>query len=281
VSASTPPPAHSDEDRAPTSVRAGGPARFGDVEVTLDDAYVATIEIQRPPDNYFDPELIHGLADAIDALDRDPGCRAIVLCSQGKNFCAGANFSARRADGPGPFDVGDLYGAAARLLEGTKPIVAAVQGAAVGGGLGVACVADFRVATTSARFAANFARLGFHHGFGLTVTLPAIIGQQRALELLYTGRRIDGATARALGLVDALIDGDVRAGAHGLAAEIAASAPLAVSSIRETMRGHLAQAVREATIRELAEQARLRQTADWAEGVRAAAERRPPLFEGR
>ena len=74
-----------------------------------------------------------------------------------------------------------------RLDDTALPVVAAVQGAAIGGGLGLALSADFRVAAPAARFAANFARLGFHHGFGLRVSLPAIVGQQNALRMLYTG----------------------------------------------------------------------------------------------
>jgi len=139
-----------------------------------------------------------------------------------------------------------------------KPVVAAVHGAAIGGGLGLACSADFRVGCPEARFAANFARLGFHHGFGLTVTLPAIVGQQQSMVLLYTGRRIGGEQAAGIGLCDLLVPADhVRAEAHALAAEIAVSAPLAVRSIRATMRGDLAGRIRAATDREAAEQGRL------------------------
>ncbi|MDH3678869.1 MAG: enoyl-CoA hydratase/isomerase family protein [Acidimicrobiia bacterium] len=260
---------------------------FGDLHVTVDDAYVATAEIRRPPNNFFDLALIDSLASAFDALDADPSCRAIVLCSDGKHFCAGADFGGRseqdQADVPTNPDGSPrhLYDAAVALFSTKTPVVAAVQGAAVGGGLGLACMPDFRVAAPEARFTANFARLGFHHGFGLTVTLPALVGQQRALELLYTGRRIKGDEAVAIGLADRLTPlGQVRAAAHELAAEIAASAPLAVASIRETMRGDLAQRIRDATDRELVEQDRLQRTDDWREGVKAMAERRTPNFTG-
>jgi 2-(1,2-epoxy-1,2-dihydrophenyl)acetyl-CoA isomerase len=176
----------------------------------------------------------------------------------------------------------ELYAAAARLFEMRTPVVAAVQGAAVGGGLGLACAADFRVASPRARFCANFARLGLHHGFALTVTLPAIIGEQRALDLLCTGRRVGGEEAARIGLADRLAEPeDLRAAAQELAAELAAGAPLAVRSIRETMRGTLAGRARAAMDRELAEQDRLRQTADFAEGISASAQRRPPRFEAR
>jgi len=260
---------------------------FGDVHVAIDDHQVATAEIRRPPNNFFDLALIDSLAEAFSALDSEPGCRAIVLCSEGKHFCAGANFAAReRGHEPEPPTNPDgtprhLYDAAVALFSTATPVVASVQGAAIGGGLGLACMPDFRVAAPEARFSANFARLGFHHGFGLSATLPGLVGQQRALELLYTGRRIDGEQALRIGLADRLVPLDrVRQEATELAAEIAASAPLAVASIRLTMRGDLAGRVRKATDHELVEQDRLQQTNDWREGVRAMAERRTPDFTG-
>jgi enoyl-CoA hydratase/carnithine racemase len=260
------------------------------VRVWLGDDRVGTAEIARPPDNFFDVDLIASLADAYTWLDEQAGARAVVLCSEGKHFCAGADFTGRTAQArpgagrarAGAGGVGELYVEAVRLFEARLPVVAAVQGAAVGGGLGLACSADFRVASAQTRFLANFARLGLHHGFGLTVTLPPIVGQQRALDMLYTGRRVGGEEAARIGLADRLADADgLRAAAHELAAEIAAAAPLAVRSIRATMRAGLADRVREATDHELAEQDRLRRTADFAEGIAASADRRTPRFEGR
>jgi enoyl-CoA hydratase/carnithine racemase len=174
-----------------------------------------------------------------------------------------------------------LYDEAVRLFATRTPVVAAIQGAAIGGGLGLALMPDFRIAAPEARFSANFARLGFHHGFGLSVTLPALVGGQRAMELLYTGRRVGGEEAVSLGLCDRLVPrSELRSAAVGLAAEIAASAPLAVASIRETLRGDLPARIRAATAREKAEQDRLRKTSDFKEGVRAMAERRTPDFKG-
>lgn len=254
-------------------------ADVGDVHVEIGDDHVATVEVQRPPNNFFDLGLIDSLVTGITALDDDRRCRAIVLCSAGRHFCAGANFGGPADDGPASGR--HLYDAAYDLFATRTPVVAAVQGAAIGGGLGLACFADFRVAAPEARFSANFARLGFHHGFGLSVTLPALVGQQHALELLYTGRRIDGAEAHRIGLADRLAPLEsVRDVARALAVEIATSAPLAVASIRDTMRGGLADRVRVATDREQAEQDRLRRTSDWAEGVRAMSERRVPEFQG-
>ena len=253
---------------------------FGDVSVSVGDDRVATAEIQRPPDNFFDAGLVASLADGYEWADQ-AGARAIVLCSEGKHFCAGADFTGRSSAGNvAGGGVRQLYDEAVRLFEAPLPVVAAVQGAAVGGGLGLACSADFRVASPQARFCANFARLGLHQGFGLSATLPAIVGQQAAWDLLYTGRRVSGAEAAEIGLADRLA-ASVRETARELAAQLAESAPLALRSIRATMRAGLAARVKEATDRELAEQEKLWPTADFAEGVRASAERRTPRFEGR
>jgi 2-(1,2-epoxy-1,2-dihydrophenyl)acetyl-CoA isomerase len=255
------------------------PRQFGDVTLDVGDDHVATVEMHRPPANFFDVDVIRSLAAAYQAVDADADARAIVLCSEGRHFSAGIDFSQRDVAPPDREEAGALYVEAVKLFSGSTPVVAAVQGAAIGGGMGLACSADFRVGSPESRFAANFSRLGFHHGFGMSVTVPQIVGHQRAIELFYTGRRIDGETAARFGLLDLLCSADaIRDTAHGLAAEIAASAPLAVSSIRRTMRGDLPDRVREAVDRESDEQFRLRATKDFVEGIAANAERRVPSF---
>ena len=245
---------------------------------------VALLEIRRPPNNFFDADLIEAIASAAHELSQSD-TRVLVLASDGKNFCAGADFGGTSGAAEVSADEGArrLYTAAVRIFEAKLPIVAAVQGAAVGGGLGLALAADFRVAGPSSRFAANFSRIGLHHGFGMTVTLPHVVGAQRAADLLVTGRRIDGAEAYRIGLIDRLVDSDdaIRDGAIALAGEIATAAPLAVRSIRETLRKGLADAVAAATEHERAEQSWLRDTADFAEGVRASTERRAAVFTAR
>lgn len=261
-----------------------------DVGVDLDDT-VATVEIRRPPHNFFDIALIAALADAFEALEADRRCRAIVLAAQGTAFCAGADFS-RRDSGDAPASaatppprsartINPLYAEAVRLFACTKPVVAAVHGAAVGGGLGLALVADFRVTCKEARFSANFNRLGFHPGFGLSVTLPRLVGVQHAALLFYTGRRIGGEEAKAIGLADLLVAQDrVRAEALALAREIAVSAPIAVRSTRATLRQGLVEQIRIAVARESIEQNAQFATADFREGVAAMAARREPRFSG-
>ncbi|HEY6389677.1 MAG TPA: enoyl-CoA hydratase/isomerase family protein [Bryobacteraceae bacterium] len=257
-------------------------SRFGDVSVDVND-HVALVEIHRPPHNFFDDQLIRDLADAFETLDGDPACRASVLASEGKAFCAGADFN-RGSESEDFLDGGPsrLYAEAVRLFACEKPVVAAIQGAAVGGGLGLALVADFRVVAPEARFAANFVKLGIHPGFGLTYTLPRLIGIQKAGMMLLTGRRITGAEAAAIGLADVLAPAEsLREEALKLAAEIAVGAPLAVRSTRATLRRGLADAVRAQTTHELAEQSRLARTEDHKEGIRAVTERRAGHFRER
>jgi enoyl-CoA hydratase/carnithine racemase len=257
--------------------------RYGDVSISVED-FVALAEIHRPPHNFFDVQLIRDLASAFNDLDADPACRAIVLAAEGKSFCAGANFANRNPTGATDSSRGGnpLYAEGVRLFSCKTPVVAAIQGAAIGGGLGLALVADFRVVTADARFAANFVKIGIHPGFGLTYTLPRLIGHQKASLLFLTGRRIGGEEAVAIGLADVLTEPDkLRSAAVSLAKEIAENAPLAVLSTRATIRRGLAEAVKSQTDHEFIEQARLMKTEDHREGVKAVAERRPGRFVGR
>jgi enoyl-CoA hydratase/carnithine racemase len=256
-------------------------SQYGDVSVQTAN-HVALLTIDRPPNNHVSVELMRDLADALFDVDAETDLRASVLASAGKAFCAGADLVNRggvAADGMQ--GVNPLYVEAVRLFSAKKPIVAAIQGAAVGAGLGLALVADFRVAAPEARFSANFVKLGFHPGFGVTLTLERVIGQQRAALMCLTGRRIKGDEALAWGLVDELVPlEELQTTALRLAGEIAENAPLAVQSTRATFRAGLAEAVKTRTDHEMAEQTWLRRTKDFAEGVRAVNERRAGNFVG-
>ena len=259
--------------------------RFGDVQLQA-AGHVTVVELQRPPYNFFDAALVGAIADALEHLDGVDDCRAVVLAAQGKAFSAGADFHADTgkalfADDPGR-SAGDLYRHAVRLFRTRKPIVAAVQGPAIGGGLGMALAADFRVVCEHTRFSANFVRLGVHAGFGITHVLPRIVGSQNASLMLYTGRRIGPEAALKMGLADILTSAErLREEAIALAAEIAESAPLAVESTRATLRQGLADGVERQLEREFAEQRRLAATDDHAEGVRAVTDRRRGNFNRR
>lgn len=251
--------------------------QFSDLATSL-DGHVGVVEIRRPPFNFFDATLVNEVLAAFRALDDTPNCRAVVLCADGKAFCAGANFS---PDGGGLDGAGAaaIYDGAVGLFQTRKPIIVAVHGPAVGGGLGVAMVGDFRVAGPRTRFHANFAQLGLHCGFGLSVTLPRQIGQAAASRMLLTGWKVDGPAALSIGLADRLAaEGKEREVAMQMADEIAACAPAAVQDMRASLRLGVADAVREATRRELGFQVNHMATADFAEGIKASHERRKPIF---
>lgn len=255
--------------------------QYGEVSARI-DGHVAILEIDRPPNNFVSVELMRALADALDDVDRERDLRASVVCSAGKAFCAGADLASPTGiGGSGMQGINPLYHEAVRLFSIRKPIIMAVQGAAVGAGLGLALVGDFRVAAPEARFVSNFVKLGFHPGFGITHTLPRVVGEQKALLMCLTGRRIKAEDALAWGLVDEIAPlEDLRAAALRLANEIAENAPLAVESTRATFRSDLAAKVKAQTDHELIEQTRLRATADFAEGVRSVNERRVGKFIG-
>ena len=255
-----------------------------EIGVTI-DGHVATVEIRRPPNNFLDVGLIADLANALEKLDDERSVRAIVLAAEGKHFCAGANLKKRVDDeAAGKQAVTwprHLYHEAQRLVATRKPMVAAVHGSAIGAGLGLALVADFRVTCKEARLAANFTAMGYHPGFGMTATLPRVVGHQRAKWLFLTGKRIPGDEAYAIGLADRLVPQDqVRQAAREMAEEIAKAGPLGVQAARETLNLDLIPAFRAATEREMFQQSVLRETNDFKEGVRAGFDRRDPVFTG-
>jgi enoyl-CoA hydratase/carnithine racemase len=254
---------------------------FGEHVKVAADGHVAVVTLDRPPHNHVSVDFMRDLADAFETIDAEVELRCSVLQAEGKNFCAGADLVSREDQG-GLGSVNPLYDQAVRLFSVQKPIVAAVQGAAVGAGLGLAVVADFRIASPDARFAANFVKLGFHPGFGLTHTLPRLIGPTKAQLMCLTGRRVKAEDGLAWGLVDEVVPLEaLRGAALTLAREIADNAPLAIVATRKTLRGDLAAAVRAQTDKEAVEQAWLRDTEDFKEGVRSVAERRVGNFVGR
>ena len=253
--------------------------KFDDISVSL-KGNLAFVEIHRPPNNFFDAFLIQQIADAYEALDEEDECRVIILKSERKNFCAGANFGEDEdmLDKSVPYK--KLYAQAVRLFRTKKPVIALVQGAAVGGGLGLALSADFRVACPEARFAANFAKLGFHPGFGSSITLPRIVGIQKAMDMLLSARRVNGEEAFAMGLADKLCSKEeLNEEAEAFAMSIASSAPMAVESIRATLKGDLADQIENIVDWELSEQVRLQKTEDFKAGIAASLSRETPNFK--
>ena len=243
--------------------------------------------MDRPPHNFLNFRQIHDIADALEEMQNDMSIRCAVLAADGRSFCAGADFAGDGVGGGDDEVVGGdatlaLYQGSGRLFDVTLPIVGAIQGPAVGGGLGLAMVPDIRITCPDARFSANFASLGIHQGFGMSVTLPQLLGPSRAAQVLYSAKRYKGEEAVAIGLADECVPNEqVRERALEVATEIAANAPLALRAIKSTLRLGLGDRVREITQREAQLQAQLSASDDAKEGIAAVGERRAGNFKGK
>jgi enoyl-CoA hydratase/carnithine racemase len=256
--------------------------------------HVASITLNRPDNrNSMTPDLLGGLADAVSRARGDADVRCVILTGNGTSFCAGADFKSRppgldggRRDAGGyraPHEL--LYETYSHFLAVTDievPVIAAMQGHAIGGGLGLAVVCDLRVANRDAKYGANFVRLGLHPGMATTWLLPRLMGVPRAIELLLTGRIISGAQAAETGLVHYAVPAEeVLPRARELAREIASAAPLAVRWTKRSIYAGLAWDPRSAARAEAHVQSRTSETEDSREGIAALLERREPDFKGR
>lgn len=251
---------------------------------TRKHGHVGEIRFSAPPHNFASSGMLCAIADAIYEMDTDSDVRCILLTAEGKVFCGGADLAGADAvqGAGGMSEIALFYENAARIMNRRKVMIAAVQGAAIGAGLGLALAADFRIASEAARFSANFVKLGFHPGFAITHTLPRVIGQQKAAWLMLSGNRIKADEAWSMGLVDRIAPGnDIQDKAIEMAGEIACNAPLALMAIRDTLTAALGSRAAETMRHEHAEQTKLKGTADYAEGVAAVFERRTANFTGR
>lgn len=250
------------------------------VKLEVGDDHVGVLTYERGRNNFLNPELITRISEGIQELERR-GARAVVLTSPSRHFCAGADFNSNEVAEPGAVK-SPIYEVVPKLFQRTIPVIATVRGAAVGGGVGLALSADFRVATPSTRFQVNFSRLGMSQGFALSVTLPRLVGLQQASELLYTSRNVYGAEALQIGLCDRLVSPErLENEARVFAADIAAAAPLAVAAIRERLHGDLPQQIEAALERDWRDQTRLKLTDDFKEGTAAVRDRRAADFKAR
>jgi enoyl-CoA hydratase/carnithine racemase len=257
--------------------------RVGDLSIGQ-DGLVSVITIHRPPNNYISRRLIEDLGQVLADLDDQPQTRAVLLLAEGKNFCAGAQHDPDDPEtlAPDTHDEEGRYAAVARLFSSQKPIVAAIQGAVVGAGFGMCMLADFRIAAPNARFSANFVKIGFCPGFGLTYTLPRAIGLQRATFMFQTGRRFTAEEVAPWGLVDGVAPLEaLTETAMALAKELAGNAPLGMAATRRRLREEVAAGVLASIRIDSPEQTRLRLTEDHLEGVIAYRDRRPAVFSGR
>ncbi len=249
--------------------------------------HIATITLNRPENrNSMTPDVLQGLSDAVAEVRGDSDVRCVVITGRGKSFCAGADFKSR-----GAADASDLqphersfamYSHFLKVLEIEVPTIAALNGHAIGGGLGLAVVCDLRVANREAKYGANFVRLGLHPGMATTYLLPRLMGLPRATEFLLTGRIVTGEEAAVAGLVNyAVAPDEVQEKASELAREVATAAPLAVRWTKQSIYRHVDFDPVSAARYEGHVQSRSAETEDNREGIAALLEKREPQFRGR
>ena len=249
-------------------------------------AGVATITLNRPDAmNAISPDLSAGLMAALREVRARDDIRVAILTGNGRAFCAGADLRSR-AGGPGASSsVADLFpthdAVGFQQFDPKKPIIAAINGFCLGGGFEIALACDLLIASDMAQFGLPEITLGFFPLAGAPVKLPRSIPRAMANDMLFTGERIDAATARSYGIVSRVVPHDeLMSVARGMAEKIAGYAPLAVRAMHELVRRQgnmpLPEAERFAATMRWA----IGQTDDAKEGPRAFAEKRAPVFKG-
>ncbi|MCW5829709.1 MAG: enoyl-CoA hydratase/isomerase family protein [Deltaproteobacteria bacterium] len=254
--------------------------------------HLAVLTLNRPDNrNAMTVELLDAFRTRVAEVKGDNAVRVLIVTGSGKNFCSGADFKATAdlmtrsgmAGTPGMRESAKwVYGSFLALLELDIPVIAAMNGHAIGGGLGLALACDLRVAAVSARIGANFVRLGLHPGMAVSYLLPRLTGLPIAAELLFTGRIINGDEAARFGLVNyAVPEAEVMDRAKALATEIAACAPYAVRLTKRSLYNGLQMNPAAALETEAYAQALCSQTDDAKEGVMALMQKREPVFKGK
>jgi enoyl-CoA hydratase/carnithine racemase len=249
--------------------------------------HIATITLNRPENrNSMTEDVLEGLRKAVGEARADREVRCVVITGKGSSFCAGADFKSQVQRGGAdvlPFERSyGMYSPFLSVLDIEVPVIGALNGHAIGGGLGLAIVCDIRVANRDAKYGANFVRLGLHPGMATTYLLPRLVGVPRAVELILTGRLVSGAEAALIGLAThAVAPEEVLPRSLEIAREVATAAPIAVRLAKRSIYANLAWDPKSAAWNEAHAQSRTVETADNKEGIRALLEKRPPTFTGR
>ncbi|HME13253.1 MAG TPA: enoyl-CoA hydratase-related protein [Candidatus Acidoferrum sp.] len=246
---------------------------------------IATITLNRPEKrNAISPPMISDLLSALDAVERSK-VRVGILTGAGKSFCAGMDLEmltaiARQSAQENQEDSRRMAKMFRRLWSFSKPLIAAVQGAALAGGSGIATLCDFTLATPEAKFGYTEVRIGFLPAL-VSVFLTRQIGDKRARDLLLTGRQLSAAEAKELGLVNEIVPAEsLMARAHELAAVLIAASPSSLTRAKWLLTAAAAQSVDNDLERAILENARIRCTPDFKEGIASFLEKRKPVWAG-
>ncbi|MCB9740248.1 MAG: enoyl-CoA hydratase/isomerase family protein [Deltaproteobacteria bacterium] len=247
---------------------------------------VGVLTLNRPENrNAMTTELLDAFGAALAAARDDAALRALVITGTGRCFSAGADLRASLQTGDGrlPHERSfAMYAPFLAVLDVEVPVIAALNGHAVGGGFGLSLLCDLRIGAIGARYGANFTRIGLSPGMAISATLPHVVGPHRATELLLTGRLFDAAEGLTNGyLLEACEPNEVLPRAVALAEVIAANAPIALRLTRKLLRTAAGFDPRQAALREAYAQAETIATADAEEGVAALLQKRAPRFAGR
>jgi enoyl-CoA hydratase len=245
---------------------------------------VARLTLNRPnAANALSSALASDIINQIQIVNQNPALRVLVLAGAGRHFCAGADLKERRGLGEADWQAQHALFRAARaaIAAVPVPVLAAVQGAAFGGGCELALACDCIYAAEDARFALTEASLGIMPGMGGTQALPRAIGYAQAAELLFLAEPFDAPRALALGMVNALFAPEaLMEQVLARAGRMASRSPLSLRAIKRALRRGAALPFDEAFAVELAEYNRLLSTHDRHEGINAYNEKRPPRFTG-
>ena len=247
---------------------------------------IGTITLNRPDNrNSMDPEVMPAFLETIEKASNDRDIRCLIITNTGTSFCSGADFRSQSAAVgfklPNERSM-NIYKPFLKIREIEVPVIAAMNGHAIGGGFGLALICDIRIANNVSKYGASFARLGLSTGMAVSYMLPRIVGLPIANELLYAGRLITGAEALKIGMVNYSLDTEeIAAKGWELAKEIAACAPLAVKMIKQSVYRGMDWDPVKAAEWDAHCQSRTGETEDAKEGIAALLEKRTPVFKGR
>jgi 2-(1,2-epoxy-1,2-dihydrophenyl)acetyl-CoA isomerase len=252
------------------------------------DGAVAVLTLNRPrAKNALDFALLSALAEGLTRAAQAPDVRAVVLTGNGGAFCSGADLKSAMAEVQGNFGALDTaidkYHAIIRAIVGApKPVIAAVDGAAVGFGCDLALACDLRIVSTEAYFQEKFVKIGLMPDGGGTFWLPRLIGLARAMELMLTGEPVAAARALEMGLVNRVVTREaLREEALGLARSLAKGPPLAFGEMKAAVRAGFGGTIDQALDREKIGQLKCLVSSDCMEGVMAWMEKREAQFTGK